>query len=137
MTQIEDVDQWSWYLFLGNYMLMSQWFNWTLYSSFMCLLIWFSKKKKKWCLLILSTMWYNWLQYVTTGCKGRFDNCGGRNRFLTIYFPNVNTLPNQCVFFFMRFLSLFVSLKFIFYFGINFLILFMFLLCSYISREEL
>ena len=69
--------------------------------------------------------------------KGRFDNCGGRNRFLTIYFPDVNTLPNQCVLFFMRFLSLFVSLKFIFYFGINFLILFMFLLCSYISHEEL
>ena len=69
--------------------------------------------------------------------KGRFDNCGGRNRFPTIYFPDVNTLPNQCIFFFMSVLSLFVSLKFIFYFGINFLILFMFLLCSLISREEL
>ena len=74
---------------------------------------------------------------IPIGCKWLFDNCGGRNRFLTIYFPDVNTLPNQCIFFFMSFLSLFVSLKFIFYFGINFLILFMFLLCSYISHEEL
>ena len=72
---------------------------------------------------------------IPIGCKGRVDSCGGRNRFSRIYFPDVNTLHNQCVFFFMRFLSLFVSSKFIFYFGINFLILF--LLCSYISREQL
>ena len=74
---------------------------------------------------------------IPIGCKGWFDYCGSRNMFPTIYFSDVNTLPNQCVFFFMRLLSLFVSLKFIFYFGINFFILFMFLLCSYISREEL
>ena len=51
---------------------------------------------------------------IPIGCKGRFDNYGGRNRFPRIYFPNVNTLPNQYIFFFMTFLSLFVSLKFIF-----------------------
>ena len=74
---------------------------------------------------------------ILTGCNGQFKSCGGRNRFLRIYFPDVSTLPNQCIFFFMRFLSLFVSLKFIFYFGINFLILFFFLLCNCISCKEL
>ena len=70
-------------------------------------------------------------------CRERFDSCGGKTRFPRIYFLDANTLPNKCVFFFMKFLSLFVSLKFHFYFGINFLILFFFLLCSYISRGEL
>ena len=31
---------------------------------------------------------------IPIGCRGRFDSCGGRNRFPRIYFLDVNTLSN-------------------------------------------